>query len=79
MKIIYNIIAKDYDGDTVSVKGVWSEESNIELDKYLKSKGNFIDIGARNIRYSSSEAIQSIYDLTKVLENDKKKLVDPIF
>ena len=69
----------DYDGDTVSVKGVWSNEANDELDKYLDSKTNFIDLGAKNIRYSSMEAVQSIFDLTKVLSDDKNKLTDPIF
>lgn len=79
--IMSNLIIKnmggDYDGDTVSVKGVWAIESNDECDKYLKSKANFIDLGANNMRISSQEAVQSVYDLTKVLSSDK--LTDPQF
>ena len=75
--LIIKIMGGDYDGDTVSVKGVWSVEANDELDKYLKSKANFVDLGAGRIRYSSQEAVQSIYDLTKVLVSDR--LVDPVF
>lgn len=69
----------DYDGDTISTKGVWSNEANEELDRYLNSKTNFIDIGGKNIRYSSMEAVQSIFDLTKILSSDKNKLTDPVF
>ena len=74
--ILLNILINT---DTISLKGVWSVEANKELDEYLNSKANFIDLGAKNIRYSSNEAIQSIYDLTKVLSSDISKLSDPVF
>lgn len=77
--LIIKIMNGDYDGDTVSVRGVWSIEANEELDRYLNSKANFIDIGAKNIRFSSAEAVQSIFDLTKILSTDNVKLKDPVF
>lgn len=69
----------DYDGDQVSAKGSFFDETNKELDEYVKSKINFIGLGGENKRVSGNEAIQVIYDLTKVLEKDKSKLTDPVF
>lgn len=69
----------DYDGDTVSVKGVWLQESNKELESFLKSKSHYISFSGSNIRTPSNEAIQSLYSLTKVLDTDKTKLTDPEF
>lgn len=67
------------DGDTVGIKGVWLQESNEELDKYMKSKLHYINLGASNIRLSSNEAMHSIYCITKVIPIDKTKLTDPVF
>lgn len=64
----------DYDGDSASVKGVWSVEANNELDKFIKSKKNLINIGGVNIRVSSNEAIQSLFSLTRVLPETESKL-----
>lgn len=72
-------IGGDYDGDQCSVKGVWSVESNKELMNKINSKGVYIDLGANNIKVSTNEAIQSIYNLTKILNEDIPKMVDPVF
>lgn len=69
----------DYDGDTVCVKGVFVNETNDELKRFRDSKMNFIDFGSTNIRSSSKDVIQSLYNLTKVLDNDKGILTAPIF
>ena len=69
----------DYDGDQVTVKGVYTIEANEELRAFQMSKANFIDLGGSNIRKNDADAIQSLYALTKVLEEDKKKLIDPVF
>lgn len=69
----------DYDGDTVAVKGVFTVEANKELDKFRKSKNNFIDLGGSNIRSSSADVIQSVYQLTKILDQDQDKLSTPEF
>lgn len=69
----------DYDGDTVSLKGVFTNEANDELRKFQNSKANFIDLGASNIRKSEHDCIQSIYVITKILDSDKSKITDPVF
>lgn len=69
----------DYDGDSVSVKGVWFVESNEEIDKLMKSKKFLITLGGTNIKVSSNEAIQSLYNLTKILPESKAKLTEPVF
>ena len=69
----------DYDGDTVTVRGVYTNEANEELMKFKDSKMNFIDLGSSNIRSSSGDVIQAIYSFTKVLEADKNKLTQPTF
>lgn len=69
----------DYDGDQVSVKGVYTVEANQELDEKMKSLSFFIDLGGGIIKSSSKEAIQSIFCLTKVLSDDVAKLTPPVF
>lgn len=69
----------DYDGDQAQVKAVWTEEANQELDKFINSKSNFIDLGGVNIRVSTNEAVQSLYCLTKVLPGDENKIQKPKF
>ena len=68
----------DYDGDQVSVKGVYIAESNDELFNYMNSKANYISSGGLNIRVSSIDAIMAIYSLTKVLLDTEKKLTTNI-
>lgn len=40
----------------------------------MNSKYNFITSGNTGIRESSNEAIQSLYNLTLILEDDAKKM-----
>lgn len=72
-------IGGDYDGDQVSVKVAYTVEANEELKNYTHSKRFFINIGGQNVRKSSNEAIQSLYNLTLILPDDKKKLTEPKF
>lgn len=67
----------DYDGDQVTCRIAYSIEANEEIDKYLNSKAYYINLGGRNIKTSSNEAIQSLYNLTQVLSDTK--LTDPQF
>ena len=67
------------DGDQVTVKGIYSEEANDELDKHLNSKSHYFNLGGQGVRTSSKEAIQSLYNLTLCLDADKAKISDPIF
>lgn len=61
----------DYDGDTVSMKGVYTIEANKEIEEFVSSKKNFIDLGCKNIRKSEGDVIQSVYSFTKVLSSTK--------
>ena len=65
--------------DSVGVKGVWIQESNKELRNFIKSKSHYINFSGSNIRTGSNEAIQSLYSMTKILDQDKSLLTDPIF
>ena len=61
----------DYDGDQVTVKGVYTEEANQELAEFMNSKQNFITFGGKPSKASEGDAIQSIYVFTKVLNDTK--------
>ena len=53
--------------------------SRRELREQINSKAVYIDLGGNNIKVSTNEAVQAIYNLTKVLNEDKVKLTDPKF
>lgn len=63
----------------MQIKGVWIQESNKELRYFIKSKSFYITFSGNNIREPSNEAIQSMYSMTKVLDQDESKLTQPIF
>jgi hypothetical protein len=64
-------IGGDYDGDTVTCRGIFTEEANEEAAKNLNSKQNFINFGCSPVRMSTGDAITSLYALTKVLNDTK--------
>ena len=66
---------KDFDGDQVTVKLVYSVEANEELKKFKDSNGQFITLNGINGRKADKEAIQAMYNLTLVLPDTK--LTDP--
>lgn len=72
-------LTADFDGDQVTVKGSFFKETNDEIERFMNSKINFIDLGVENKRVSSNEAIQSLYNLTKILSEDESKLTGPVF
>ena len=69
----------DYDGDTICVRGVFTNEANDELKKFVKEKKNFIGLGGNNMRSAGKDTIQSLYSLTKVLSEDESKLSQPTY
>lgn len=69
----------DYDGDQVSVRGVYTVEANDEIERLLTSKKFYLNLGGTNKRNSSIEAVQSIYSLTKVLPETISKLTNPAY
>ena len=68
----------DYDGDQVTVKGIYTEEANKEIEEFMTSKQNFIGFGGKPSRKSEGDAIQSIYALTKVLSDSQPQLTKNI-
>jgi DNA-directed RNA polymerase beta' subunit len=55
----------DYDGDQVTVKGVFSQSANLEADKIMHSKFYVLNMAGENIRVSHHETIQTLYDMTR--------------
>lgn len=74
-----NAIGGDYDGDQTTVKGVYSNEANEELDNFMDSKSFYISLGGENVRTLTNEGIQSLYCLTMNLRQDEGKFSDPEF
>lgn len=63
--------------DQVTVKGVWSNEANKELEEQLNSKKQYIGLSGKNVRTGSNEAIQCLYSLTLTLPDSKHE--KPVF
>lgn len=55
----------DYDGDTVSLRGVFTMEANEEAERLIWEKKNILDQMGRNSRKIGNEAVQAIYSLTR--------------
>jgi DNA-directed RNA polymerase beta' subunit len=55
----------DYDGDQVTVKGIFSQEANEEAKKIMMSKSHILNIYGKNMRKTTNEGIQTLYMLTK--------------
>lgn len=72
-------IGGDYDGDQVTLKGIYSEEANKELMDIINSRKNLLGLDAKGVRESGKEAILSMYSLTKILDEDISKLTNPVF
>ena len=72
-------IGGDFDGDTISVKIPYSIEANEELRRAIESKKHYISLGGKNKMMTIHEGIQSIYQLTMTLPDDKNKLTKPEF
>lgn len=69
-------IGGDYDGDMVTVKGIYTDEANAELEKQLNSKIHYINLGCKSVIEISNEAIQSLFALTITIDDT---LTDPKF
>lgn len=65
------------DGDQVTAKVVFTDEANAEIAQFLKSKKFYIDLGGTNVRTSSNESIQTLYNLTLILPGSN--LTEPKF
>lgn len=64
-------IGGDFDGDQITVKGVYTVEANEELREFMNSKESLIDFGCKPLKDPGADVFQSIYALTKVLNGTK--------
>lgn len=62
-------IGGDYDGDQITCRGIYTNEANDEAAEMINAKQNFINFGCSPVRMSTGDAINSLYALTKVLNN----------
>lgn len=61
------VMGADYDGDQVTVKGVYFDESNQELKNYINSKRQFVNLGGKCMRTLEKQGLQCMYNLTLAL------------
>jgi len=54
----------DYDGDMVTIRGCFTQESNLEAEKILYSKSNIATFTGNTNKLISMEAVQTLYDLS---------------
>jgi hypothetical protein len=57
-------LGADFDGDTGSIQGVFTNEANAAAKKYIYSKMNILDVGGGTMREISEVASQGAYYLT---------------
>jgi len=62
----------DYDGDQVSVRGIWSDEANLECEEIMNRKMSALNITGTNSKGVAKEVFNSLYELTKNGEGGKK-------
>lgn len=61
----------DFDGDQVSVRGLWSDEANREAEMIMNKKMSALTATGGNIRTVSKEVFNSYYELTKLGPNPR--------
>ena len=54
----------DYDGDQVSVRGIWSDEANDEAEEIMNRKMSALNITGTNAKVVAKEVFNSMYELT---------------
>ena len=65
------IIVGDYDGDMVTVKGLYSTEANEEALNQLNSNAHYFNLGGETVIGSGNEALQVLYVLTLPMPETK--------
>ena len=55
----------DYDGDQITIKGVYSQEANQEAEKLLYAKTHILNVYGSNMRSTTNEGVQTLYMLTR--------------
>ena len=55
----------DYDGDTVSVRTVFTQEGNNDCRRMMEEPTQFLNANGTNVRTTTNEAINTLYVFTK--------------
>ena len=55
----------DYDGDQISIRGLFTQEANEEARRLMMSKSHILNIQGDNMRTTTNEGIQTLYMMTK--------------
>jgi hypothetical protein len=55
----------DFDGDMVSIKGLYTQEANEEAEKLIHKKASLLDASGGASRTVNNEAVISLYTFTK--------------
>lgn len=76
--LFLKLYGADYDGDQVTGKVAFSKEANEELKKYRNSNIYYITLSGVNGRTCSNESIQSLYSMTKILNEDRNKITKEV-
>ena len=58
-------LGADYDGDTVSIRAVFTQEANAEADRLIKAKTMVLNQSGKNTRKIGNDGALAIYCLTK--------------
>ena len=75
---LIEVMGMDYDGDTATVKPVYTVEANKECEDRIKSKVQIIGMNGKSVRGISKENILCLYELT-VHPDSSVKFVNPEF
>lgn len=59
-------LGADFDGDQMTIRGLWSKESNLEAAKMMMSPLNLLGINGKINRSVENEAAQALYSSTKI-------------
>jgi hypothetical protein len=62
--VLTSAMGADFDGDTISLRAVFTVEANKEAEDLINSKTMFLDQMGKNTRKLTNEAIQSLFSLT---------------
>ena len=66
------------DGDTCSIRGIYSDEANDELREQMKKPLHWINLDGNLAVFAHAQAIDTVYAMTLGVPG-MKKLTDPVF
>ena len=80
-------LGADYDGDQVSIRGIWSDEANMDIERNLNSKISALDIELKPSWTLEDELVTATYAMTQdkpdaknVTPEDQKRYLEmPIY